>query len=247
MTTSKTGVMSTPLDRRGRYERKYATVNVPGRGARGRGRRGRPEVPDVPPWTGRWSTTARDDPTTGLIAWAHFNTELPLRMADALAAGQSIGIAIGDVDDLNLFVEFADAAESRVAGGSVEEAIMAPLGAIARHWLAASGPRHGALATFGSDEIIFVADAPDETGFLIDVHELRDVLCNSLPRTVSFAVLVITPDVTPARAEAEGWDGLMATVIDVLSRTVEENKQRRRLDPTSVPAGFVEQARLEVR
>jgi hypothetical protein len=58
-----------------------------------------------PPSHGRWCPDARDDPTTGLVAWPGFFRRVPALLHQAPVGGTPVGRAIGDVDGMKDHVE----------------------------------------------------------------------------------------------------------------------------------------------
>jgi hypothetical protein len=57
------------------------------------------------PSRGGWAAGARLDPITGLVAFPDFHAVFGTHLAAALAVGNAVGVAIGDVDDLKGYVE----------------------------------------------------------------------------------------------------------------------------------------------
>ncbi|MBC9718451.1 GGDEF domain-containing protein [Streptomyces sp. TRM66268-LWL] len=164
-----------------------------------------------------WCEGSREDPLTGLIAFPDFHSHLPREIATALAGGQLIALAIGDVDGLKHHVEHANAHDDTSFGHLAGNKVMARLGAITRHWFHQQRFSAGCAATFGGDEVIVAAAIDDPTAFHQALAELRDQLCAALPTTVSFAFTVAAPEHLPHDTGARGWrhafsDRLLATV-----------------------------------
>ncbi|MFI7068507.1 diguanylate cyclase domain-containing protein [Kribbella sp. NPDC050124] len=193
-----------------------------------------------PPATvGGWCDDARDDPITGLVAWPGFFTRLPRLIANAIGRGDSVGMAIGDVDNLKEYVEGAKAVDAQSFGHLAGNAFMGRLGTLARNWLWDSDATQACLATFGGDEIVFVSAATDETRFFSQVDGLRNQLCAGLPRTVSFGAGLITPTAIPESVIGDHWwrEFLIHVIGAVEHRLFSQKHARRRGE--SVAYGFV--------
>lgn len=194
-----------------------------------------------PAAVGNWTSNARDDPITGLVAWPGFYADLPRRLAAALTNGRFIGLAIGDVDHLKDYVEQVRAADAESFGHLAGNAVMTRLGTVARHWLWSDGPTDACLATFGGDEIILIAEVPDEPAFEIHVCELRTALCDTLPCTVSFGATIIRPDSVPTTIRGDHWWAEFATqAIGRVEQTLFAHKHARGSTQDQRPRGFVE-------
>lgn len=210
-----------------------------------RGRDGEPRRTDrhdrfPPPAQGRLSIEARDDPITGLIAWPAFHASLPGVLHDHLGRGRSIGLAIGDVDDLKAYVERIRSVDAGSFGHLAGNALMQQLGFVARAWLREAGPPDACLATFGGDEIVLLGLAGDQRTFFAAVNGLRDVLCESLPCTVSFAATVVTPGHAAGSVSGDHWwEEFTRHLLSAVERTLFEFKHLRRVDPQAAPPGFV--------
>lgn len=190
-----------------------------------------------PPSYGVWRSADRDDPITGLIAWTGFFAGLPHRLACRLDAGRLVGIAIGDVDDLKEYVERARVGDPRMFGHLAGNALMGQLGTVARAWLRESALPHSCLATFGGDEIVLIAEVVTTGEFVGQVESLRAMLCDHLPRTVSFAAAVLDPGALPENVEGDHWwEEFTVHAIGEVERTLFQHKQDRRREPSELPA-----------
>jgi GGDEF domain-containing protein len=215
---------------------------------------GRPSqsTPDVdarhdrfpPPTTGGWCEDARDDPITGLVAWPGFFTRLPGLIADAIGHGDSVGLAIGDVDNLKDYVEGEKAVDAQSFGHLAGNAFMGRLGTLARNWLWNTSLQHSCLATFGGDEIVLISTTTDAHVFLTHVEGLRDQLCAGLPRTVSFGTGVISPANLPTTVVGDHWwREFTVHTIGAIEHTLFENKHARNAG-ASIAQGFIAHASL---
>jgi len=128
------------------------------------------------------------DPVTGLLSFPRFHTLLPVEFRRALLAGSEVGLAIGDVDNMKAYVERQRAGEDiHNFGHLAGNRLMSQLGRSALRWFAGSETGDSCLATFGGDEVVFVALDTDATGMAAHVHSLATTLREDLPRSVSFA------------------------------------------------------------
>ncbi|WP_298325603.1 GGDEF domain-containing protein [Haloactinopolyspora sp.] len=200
-----------------------------------------------PPDQGRLRVEARDDPITGLVAWTNFYPALPEMLATECRARRTVGLAIGDVDNLKAYVEDANSVDVESFGHLAGNALMRRLGTVARCWLHEAGPNHACMATFGGDELVLVAETGSGREFDDDVNSLRDALCTALPCTVSFSTAVVTADHAPPGAGAERWREFTTHAIARVDRALFNHKKARRDDPDLIPAGFVAPATLSTR
>lgn len=192
---------------------------------------------------GRLKLAARDDPITGLIAWPDFYARLPSLMEEVVSSGSKFGLAIGDVDDLKSFVEEAKSIDPAAFGHLAGNQLMTRLGYVARTWLGGSGPFDACLATFGGDEVILAAVVEDDSRFLESVTRLRNALCASLPRTVSFAAGVVSPADQTGTGERY-WSELTVHLLGSVERTLFTFKREAHDGLSGVPGGFVVPADL---
>lgn len=191
------------------------------------------------PSRGGWCSDARDDPTTGLVAWPDFFACLPAILQLTLRGGIGVGLAIGDVDNLKSFVEGRRAVDAQSFGHLAGNAFMGRLGTIARGWLWAADLPLACLATFGGDEIVVVAAINDSAEFMAGVGELRDQLCAGLPRTVSFGATTLRASDIPALTVGSHWWREFAVYsIGAVERSLFDGKQARK-QGADVPLGFV--------
>lgn len=128
------------------------------------------------------------DPLTGLVAFPAFERLLQEHIMLAPSVDQGLCLAIGDVDDLKVFVEGVNGADPAWFGHLAGNRVMAKLGLVTRAVAAErlANARWWCAATFGGDEIILLAGAEREL-FQQVVVELRDRLAAELPTSVSFA------------------------------------------------------------
>ena len=101
------------------------------------------------------------DPLTGLLGYPFFEREFSTFVESEQSIGP-ISVAIGDVDDLKIYVESENLRVPNNFGHLAGNAIMRRLGVLVR---ARVMPRLAtvdwwALATFGGDEVIIAARAP---------------------------------------------------------------------------------------
>ncbi|MFD7161406.1 hypothetical protein ACFV9C_42945 [Kribbella sp. NPDC059898] len=194
------------------------------------------------PTRGGWCSGARDDPTTGLVAWPDFFACLPTILQLTLRGGIGFGLAIGDVDNLKSFVEGRRAVDAQSFGHLAGNAFMGRLGTIARGWLHAADLPLACLATFGGDEIVVVAAINDTTAFTEQIGELRDQLCAGLPRTVSFGTATIAAAAIPAvTVGSHWWREFAVHIIGEVERSLFDGKQARK-EGADVPLGFITEA-----
>ncbi|WUJ74682.1 GGDEF domain-containing protein [Kribbella soli] len=197
-----------------------------------------------PPTSGGWCDDARDDPITGLIAWPGFFTRLPGLIADAIGHGDSVGLAIGDVDNLKDYVEGAKAVDAQSFGHLAGNAFMGRLGTLARNWLWRTSLEHSCLATFGGDEIVLIATTTDENSFLTHVEGLRDQLCAALPRTVSFGAGIISPADLPTVVVGDHWwREFTVHTIGAIEHSLFDHKHARNAG-APIAQGFIAHASL---
>jgi GGDEF domain-containing protein len=197
-----------------------------------------------PPTVGGWCEDARDDPITGLVAWPGFFTRLPGLIADAIGHGDTVGLAIGDVDNLKEYVEGTKAIDAQSFGHLAGNAFMGRLGTLARNWLWRSCVEHSCLATFGGDEIVLLATATDEHSFLTHVEGLRDQLCAGLPRTVSFGAGVISPTDLPTTVVGDHWwREFTVHTIGAIEHSLFDHKHARNAG-APIAQGFIAHAPL---
>ncbi len=195
-----------------------------------------------PPHRGGWCASLRDDPITGLIAWPQFEHALPHLLRDAAQAGRTVGLAIGDCDEFKAFVERERAVDPRTWGHQVGNKVMADLGRLARCWLDRLDERipAAALATFGGDEILVVADTTDGPPFRVLIAELRDLFRTFLPVTVSFAYATLDQAALPTSTIGETWPTEWTShVIGGIDRTLFSAKRARRDHRADIPLGFL--------
>jgi GGDEF domain-containing protein len=156
-------------------------------------------LPASLPRCGGWAVTARPDPITGLVAFPDFHAVFPMHFADAVSSGVPVGVAIGDVDHLKGYVEDSNATDPESFGHLAGNAFMARLGTISAVWFREQPFPAGCVSTFGGDEVIIAAAAETPAAFEAAIAALRDRCCQRLPRTVSFALTVVTTDVPGLR------------------------------------------------
>ncbi|MBP2354609.1 GGDEF domain-containing protein [Kribbella aluminosa] len=197
-----------------------------------------------PPTSGGWCEDARDDPITGLVAWPGFFTRLPGLIADAIGHGNSVGLAIGDVDNLKGYVEGTKAVDAQSFGHLAGNAFMGRLGTLARNWLWRTSLEHSCLATFGGDEIVLLATTTDGHPFLSHVEGLRNHLCAGLPRTVSFGAGVISPTDLPTTVVGDHWwREFTVHTIGAIEHALFDHKHARN-EGAPIAQGFIAHAPL---
>ncbi|MEU1516252.1 GGDEF domain-containing protein [Streptomyces sp. NPDC005811] len=178
-----------------------------------------------------WCAGSREDPLTGLITFPDFHSHIPRALAAALAEGELVGLAIGDVDGLKEHVEQANATDPTCYGHLAGNQVMARLGAATRSWFHTQPWQYGCAATFGGDEVIIAATLDNASAFHRAVAELRDRLADELPVRVSFALTVASTEHLPANREQSGWkhvftDALLAATDKCLFATKSARRAR---------------------
>lgn len=189
------------------------------------------------PVCGSWPSTSAPDPVTGLVGFPEFSVCLPPFLAAQASGGATVGIAIGDVDHLKSYVEDTNATHPASFGHLAGNAYMAALGRICSSWFHTSRFSAGCVSTFGGDEVIITAAVTGQTAFTTAISTLRDHCRQQLPRPVSFATTVITPEPT------QDW----ATVEGVLSAVDAALFRRKVARAGAEDSGFVLEETEEVR
>jgi GGDEF domain-containing protein len=141
-----------------------------------------------------WCASARTDPITGLVAFPDFHRDFPRHLWKAVTGGETVGLAIGDVDNLKDYVETSKVSEGQSFGHLSGCVLMSHLGRIARSWFTEQEVTRGCVATFGGDEIIVALEVRSSEAFHGAVGQLQERLDTCLPRTVSFAASLVTTD-----------------------------------------------------
>lgn len=149
---------------------------------------------EIVPRCGGWAAHARPDPVTGLVSFPDFHAAFPGHLANALRHDEVIGLAIGDVDHLTGYSSRLDPAHPERFGHLAGNAIMARLGNVSAAWFREQSFWAGCVSTFGGDEIIIAAAVRDPEVFEIAIVTLRDRCSAELPRTVSFALTMLSAD-----------------------------------------------------
>ncbi|MFK0179624.1 hypothetical protein ACIQVR_27060 [Streptomyces xanthochromogenes] len=163
-----------------------------------------------------WCAGSREDAVTGLVAFPDFHSSIPRCLADALAGGRLVALAIGDVDGLKDHVERTNSTDPASYGHLAGNQVMATVGATTRAWFHEQPFDSGCAATFGGDEVILAAAVDDAAQFHRALMVLRDRLGAALPVTVSIALMFVTAADRPAE-RPQGWkhrfaDSLLAEV-----------------------------------
>ncbi|MGV9839133.1 GGDEF domain-containing protein [Nocardia niigatensis] len=147
------------------------------------------------PTAGDWLSQARLDPTTGLLAFADFRTDVGRHLVEAANAGHSVGVAIGDVDGLKEHMQ--NRQEGDLRGHLAGHALMERFGELTACWFRDQGFTAGAAAAFGGDELI-IAAVVDGPGRFVDALTKWQADCRHwLPCTVSIAYTLVTADYPP--------------------------------------------------
>jgi GGDEF domain-containing protein len=146
-----------------------------------------PVLPGPSPVKGHWSAKVELDPITGLLAFPVFHQHWPDCFRDHLAAGRSVGIAVGDVDNLKHYVERSKTKDPRLFGHLAGNALMSDLGRVALEWFHEWNPPWAVLSTFGGDEIILACAGMERRDFKAGVQALCARHGERLPCTVSYA------------------------------------------------------------
>jgi GGDEF domain-containing protein len=188
-----------------------------------------------PPAIGSWRMSARDDPITGFVAWPGFFARLPTLIAQHLHAERPVGLSIGKVQDLSGYVESMSAADSDSFGHLAGIELVTQLGVTARDWLHTDDVRDGCLATFGGGEIVLVAAARSEAGFVGHVGGLRAALVDALPRGVSFVATVLEPRSLSNHGDDDGWRDYCVQVIGRVERALLAQMSARRHHRPNLP------------
>ncbi|HEU0287157.1 MAG TPA: hypothetical protein VFR22_08930 [Nocardioidaceae bacterium] len=188
-----------------------------------------------PPSLGSWRMAARDDPISGLVAWPGFFARLPALLGEHLQTGRSVGLSIGQVEDLSGYVESMSAADSGSFGHLAGVELVTRLGVTAREWLLDDDLRHGCLATFGGGEIVFVAEARSEAEYVEHVGRLRAVLVDALPRSVSFVAMQLDASAVSALVVDDGWQDFCVQIIARMERALFAQLSARRHHRPNLP------------
>ncbi|GHD34512.1 nucleotidyl cyclase domain-containing protein [Nocardiopsis kunsanensis] len=151
----------------------------------------------------QWCAGSREDAVTGLVAFPDFHSHLPRALHTALAEGETVAVAIGDVDGLKGHVEQTNA-DTGSFGHLEGNRVMSLLGATTRAWFRQQPWEYGCAATFGGDEVIVAATVEGHDDFASRLGNLRDMLAERLPVTVSFGYTLITGSTLPDRRPS-GW------------------------------------------
>src|SRR5512146_991720 len=159
-----------------------------------RATKGPSPMTEIVPRCGGWAAHARPDPVTGLVSFPDFHAAFPGHLANALRHDEVIGLAIGDVDHLTGYSSRLDPAHPERFGHLAGNAIMARLGNVSAAWFREQSFWAGCVSTFGGDEIIIAAAVRDPEVFEIAIVTLRDRCSAELPRTVSFALTMLSAD-----------------------------------------------------
>lgn len=178
---------------------------------------------------------ARDDPISGLVAWPGFFARLPALLGEHLQTGRSVGLSIGQVEDLSGYVESMSAADSGSFGHLAGVELVTRLGVTAREWLLDDDLRHGCLATFGGGEIVFVAEARSEAEYVEHVGRLRAVLVDALPRSVSFVAMQLDASAVSALVVDDGWQDFCVQIIARMERALFAQLSARRHHRPNLP------------
>lgn len=178
-----------------------------------------------------WCADSREDPITGLVAFPDFHMNFPKLLQAALAAGEAVGLAIGDVDNLKAHVESANESDPFSFGHLAGNIVMTRLGQVARTWFWQHASECGLVSTFGGDEVIVAMILRTPASFMVMLRDLRRRLNAALPCTVSFAGTVIQ---TPSPGPAEH---IYLQLMTGLDRCLFNRKTIRRA--TSTTASFL--------
>ena len=200
-------------------------------------------VPAALPSRGGWGEDARPDPITGLVAFPDFHAALPLLLTEALVSGRLVGVAIGDVDHLKRYVEGSNAADPAQFGHLAGNAFMARLGVVCTSWFREQPFPSGCVSTFGGDEVIVAVTLNEREEFPAAIAALRDRCSAKLPRTVSFALAVVSSGTPGVRSRLVDPVATADLVLAGVDRTLFRRKaaRRRRSDD-----GFVAAVELDL-
>jgi len=179
------------------------------------------------PRSGGWVTRARSDPVTGLVAFPDFHTAFPAYLVDAMTCGTAVGVAIGDVDHLTGYGGSLDAAHPERFGHLVGNAVMAHLGDLSATWFVEQAFQAGCVSTFGGDEVIITAEVEEPVTFELAITALRDLCRRELPRTVSFALTMVTPNVPGLRERLRDPRSAANLVLATVDMTLFTRKAAR--------------------
>jgi GGDEF domain-containing protein len=185
------------------------------------------DVGRVVPRCGGWVTRARSDPVTGLVAFPDFHTAFPAHLVDAMACGAAVGVAIGDVDHLTGYGGGFDAVHPERFGHLAGNAVMARLGDLSAAWFFEQAFEAGCVSTFGGDEVIIAAEVEEPVTFELAITALRDRCRRELPRTVSFALTMVTPNVPGLRERLPDPRGAADLVLATVDLTLFTRKAAR--------------------
>lgn len=188
-----------------------------------------------PPAIGSWRMAARDDPISGMVAWPGFFARMPALLGEHLYTGRSVGLSIGQVEDLSGYVEGMSAVDSGSFGHLAGIELLTRLGATAREWLYDDGVRHGCLATFGAGEVVLVAEAGSEAEYVEHVGRLRAALVDALPRSVSFVAAQLDASSISDSVADDAWQGFCVQVIARMERALFAQLSARRHHRPNLP------------
>lgn len=182
------------------------------------------------PLRGCWPRASAPDPVTGLVGFPEFHACLPSFLTRQADRGRLVGIAIGDVDHLKSFVEDTNVTDRAAFGHLAGNAVMSALGRICSSWFHTRRFSSGCVSTFGGDEVIVAAALHSASEFTAALSALRDRCRAQLPRSVSFAHTVITPQ------PGTDWTGCAAETLSAVDRALFRRKADR---PRASDLGFV--------
>jgi len=128
------------------------------------------------------------------VAFPDFHAAFGRHLVDSWALGLSVGVAIGDVDNLKYYVENSNSTDPESFGHLAGNALMARFGELCAVWFREQPFPAGCVSTFGGDEVIIAAVVTQAAAFQPAIAVLRDRCRQWLPCAVSFGLTVVAPD-----------------------------------------------------
>lgn len=182
------------------------------------------------PVHGVWQGAYVIDPITGLVAFPSFMSTFPLLFRGLLNTYGSLGMAIGDVDNLKSYVESRNHSDPHIFGHLAGNAFMANVGRISLSVFERMPFPWKCVATFGGDEVILACAGTSRSVFASCVNDLSHTLSNNLPRTVSFAHgwFSVSADARQPTLTDDDSSFLCMSILAQVDRALFASKKRRR-------------------
>lgn len=190
----------------------------------------------IAPIHGRWADEYVLDPITGLIAFPNFIDTLPSLILKLLNDHGSIGLAIGDVNNLKSYVETLNDENPWMFGHLAGNAFMSKLGTISLSFFKKIDYPWSCISTFGGDEIILACAGKSQIQFLQSVRNLSQELETNLPRSVSFAAgwFAVPANVERLTLSENEVESLCISAISLVDKALFSGKHKRKLENNQV-------------